>query len=115
MNPRTGITQSTPLAGEPLEPLGYFSAALIKTAYSVYQTGGRMSSEKSRLFQRGTAAAQQPFPQTETIRAGTGRKRHQPSAISMIIMTTKPTMTPIVAMLECAPDCDSGMSSSTTT
>ena len=38
-----------------------------------------------------------------------------PSATSRIIISTKPKATPTVAMLECVPACDSGISSSTTT
>ena len=31
LNPRAGVNQPTPLAGEPLRPLGYFSKAKSKT------------------------------------------------------------------------------------
>ena len=40
---------------------------------------------------------------------------HPANAVSMIIMMTKPTIKPMVAILLCGSDCDSGISSSTTT
>ena len=39
----------------------------------------------------------------------------QPSATSSTIMSAKPSAAPMVPMLECAPACASGISSSTTT
>lgn len=41
--------------------------------------------------------------------------RNYPNAESSTIITTKPTATPIVPILECLPCCDSGISSSVTT
>lgn len=42
-------------------------------------------------------------------------KLFYPSAMSKIIITTKPNITLIVPVLECSPKCASGMSSSVTT